>query len=117
MSNRVACTRGRGSPRLVLAGLGVLLLSGCSSDVTRFSQSGNPFSNPFPNQTASAAPTPSATAAPTPGVTAAPIAQSAPVAAAGQSAPAPAAQPVGGSAVGWTAVGGSPIVVAQGETL
>ena len=26
-------------------------------------------------------------------------------------------QPVGGSAVGWTAVGGSPIVVAQGETL
>jgi len=109
MSNRVACTRGRASPRLVLAGLGVLLLSGCSSDVTRFTQSGNPFTNPFPNQTANAAPTP--------GVTAAPIAQPAPVAAAGQSPPAPAAQPVVGSAVGWTAVGGSPIVVAQGETL
>src|SRR5271165_1120697 len=109
MSNRVACTRGRASPRLVLAGLGVLLLSGCSSDVTRFTQSGNPFTNPFPNQTANAAPTPS--------VTAAPIAQPAPVAAAGQSPPAPAAQPVVGSAVGWTAVGGSPIVVAQGETL
>ncbi len=93
----------------MLAGLGVLLLSGCSSDVTRFTQSGNPFSNPFPNQTADAAPTP--------GVTAAPIGQPAPVAAAGQSPPAPAAQPVVGSAVGWTAVGGSPIVVAKGETL
>jgi len=109
MSDRVASIKGRACPGLALAGLGVLLLSGCSSDVTRFSQSGNPFSNPFPNQTADAAP------APTPGVAAAPIAQPAPVAAAGQSPPA--AQPVGGSAVGWTAVGGSPIVVAQGETL
>src|SRR5271165_5462882 len=109
MSDRVASIRRRARPRLALAGLSVLLLSGCSSDVTRFSQSGNPFSNPFPNQTADAAP------APTPGVAAAPIAQPAPVAAAGQSPPA--AQPVGGSAVGWTAVGGSPIVVAQGETL
>src|SRR5271165_1748433 len=109
MSDRVASIRRRARPRLALAGLSVLLLSGCSSDVTRFSQSGNPFSNPFPNQTADAAP------APTPGVAAAPIAQPAPVAAAGQSPPA--AQPVGGSAVGWTAVGGSPIVVAQGDTL
>ena len=50
-----------------------------------------------------------------PGVTAAPIGQPAPVAAAGQSPPAPAAQPVVGSAVGWTAVGGSPIVVAAGR--
>ena len=108
MSNRVAWTKLRANPRLALAGLGVLLLSGCSSDVTRFSQSGSPFANPFPNQTAGAAPTS--------GVAAAPIAQPAPVAAAGQS-PAPAAQPVVGSAVGWTAVGGSPIVVAQGETL
>ncbi len=112
MSDRVASIKRRACPRLALAGLGVLLLSGCSSDVTRFSQSGNPFANPFPNQTAVAAPT-----APTPGVTAAPIAQPAPVAAAGQSPPASAAQPVGGSAVGWTVVGGSPIVVAQGETL
>ncbi len=107
MSNRVAWTKLRANPRLALAGLGVLLLSGCSSDVTRFTQSGSPFSNPFPNQTAAAAPTP--------GVTAAPIAQPAPVAAAGQSPPA--AQPVVGSAVGWTAVGGSPIVVAKGETV
>src|SRR5690349_16423203 len=107
MSNRVACARGRAFPRLALVGLGVLLLSGCSSDVTRFSQSSNPFSNPFSNQTAGAAPTPSATA---------PVGQTGPVAAAGQGAPARATQPVGGSAVGWTAVGGTPIVVAQGET-
>jgi murein DD-endopeptidase MepM/ murein hydrolase activator NlpD len=113
MSNRVACLRGRAFPRLALAGLGLLLLSGCSSDVTRFSQSGNPFSNPFSNQTADTAPTPGVTAAPTPAVTAAPIRQTGPVAAAGQSP----AQPVRGSAAGWTAVGGSPIVVAQGETL
>jgi murein DD-endopeptidase MepM/ murein hydrolase activator NlpD len=112
MSNRVACARGRAVPRLALAGLGVLLLSGCSSDVTRFSQSSNPFSNPFSSGTA--APTPSATA---PGVAAAPVGQTGPVAAAGQGAPARASQPVGGSAVGWTAVGGTPIVVAQGETL
>jgi murein DD-endopeptidase MepM/ murein hydrolase activator NlpD len=99
----------RANPRLALAGFGLLLLSGCSSDVTRFSQSGSPFSNPFPNQTANAAPTP--------GVAAAPTAQPAPVATAAQSRAAAAVQPVGGSAVGWTAVGGSPIVVAQGETL
>ena len=113
MSNRVAYIRGRAFPRLGLAGLGLLLLSGCSSDVTRFSQSGNPFSNPFSNQTADATPPPAVSAAPTPAVAAAPIGQPAPVAAAGHRP----AQPVGGSAAGWTAVGGSPIVVAQGETL
>jgi murein DD-endopeptidase MepM/ murein hydrolase activator NlpD len=105
--------RGRAFPRLALAGLGLLLLSGCSSDVTRFSQSSSPFSNPFSNQKADAAPTPAVAAAPTPAVAAAPIGQPAPVAAAAQRA----AEPVGGSAAGWTAVGGSPIVVAQGETL
>jgi murein DD-endopeptidase MepM/ murein hydrolase activator NlpD len=108
MSNRVACARGRAFPRLALVGLGVLLLSGCSSDVTRFSQSSNPFSNPFSSGTGGAAPTQSATA---------PVGQTGPVATAGQGAPARATQPVGGSAVGWTAVGGTPIVVAQGETL
>ena len=81
--------------------------------MTRFSQSGNPFSNPFSNQTADAAPPPAVTAPPPPAVAVAPIGQPAAVAAAAQSP----AQPVGGSAAGWTAVGGSPIVVAQGETL
>jgi murein DD-endopeptidase MepM/ murein hydrolase activator NlpD len=112
MSNRVAYIKRRAFRRLALAGLGLALLSGCSSDVTRFSQSGNPFSNPFSNQTA-AAPTPAVSAAPTPAVATAPIGQPTTVAAAGHGP----AQPVGGSAAGWTAVGGSPIVVAQGETL
>src|SRR5271163_1649606 len=113
MSDRVAWARGRALPRLALAGLGLALLSGCSSDVTRFSASpspfaGNPFSNPFASKTADAAPTPS--------VTSTPLAQGAPAAAQTASA-ARKPQAVGGSAVGWTATGGSPIVVADGETL
>src|SRR5271170_6885279 len=113
MSDRVAWISGRAFPRLALAGLGLALLSGCSSDVTRFSASpspfsGNPFSNPFASKTADAAPTPS--------VTSAPLAQGAPAAAQTASASAKP-QAVGGSAVGWTAAGGSPIVVADGETL
>ncbi len=102
-------------PRLALAGLGLAFLAGCSSDVTRFSSSpspfsGNGFSNPFASKTADAAPTP--------GVTTSPLTQAAPAAAAAQTASAgPKPQPVGGSAVGWTATGGSPIVVADGETL
>jgi murein DD-endopeptidase MepM/ murein hydrolase activator NlpD len=115
MSDRVAWTRGRALPRLALAGLGLALLSGCSSDVTRFSASpspfsGNPFSNPFASKTADASPTPA--------VTAAPLAQGAPAGAATQTASAARKpQAVGGSAVGWTAAGGSPVVVADGETL
>ena len=107
MSDCVAGVKGRAFPRLALAGLGLLFLSGCSSDVTRFSQSENPFSNPFASNTA----------APTPGVTASPLAQGAPAVSGTRSASLAKAQPVGGSAVGWTAVGGSPIVVANGETL
>ncbi len=115
MSDRVAWIRGRAFPRLALASLGLALLSGCSSDVTRFSASpspfsGNPFSNPFASKTADAAPTPS--------VTSAPLAQGAPAPAATQTASAARKpQAVGGSAVGWTATGGSPVVVANGETL
>jgi murein DD-endopeptidase MepM/ murein hydrolase activator NlpD len=107
MSDCVAWTRGRAFPRLTLAGLGLLLLSGCSSDVTRFSQSESPFSNPFASNTA----------APTPGVTASPVAQGAAGAAATRSASLSKPQAVGGSAVGWTPVGGSPIVVGSGDTL
>jgi murein DD-endopeptidase MepM/ murein hydrolase activator NlpD len=115
MSDCVAGTRGRALARLALAGLGLALLSGCSSDVTRFSASpspfsDNPFSNPFASKTGDAAPTPA--------VTSAPLAQGAPAAAATQTASAAhKPQAVGGSAVGWTAAGGSPVVVADGETL
>jgi murein DD-endopeptidase MepM/ murein hydrolase activator NlpD len=107
MSDCVALTRGRAYPRLALAGLGVLLLSGCSSDVSRFSQSESPFSNPFASNTA----------APTPAATASPLAQGAPAASAPRTASLSKPQAVGGSAVGWTAVGGSPIVVGSGDTL
>jgi murein DD-endopeptidase MepM/ murein hydrolase activator NlpD len=115
MVDRVAWTRGRATPRLALAGLGLALLSGCSSDVTRFSASPSPFSsnafsNPFAANTTEAAPTPA--------VTSAPLAQGAPAPAATQTASAARrSQAIGGSAVGWTATGGSPVVVAEGETL
>ena len=55
MSDCVGWTKGRAFPRLALAGLGLIFLSGCSSDVARFSQSDNPFYNPFVNNTTHAA--------------------------------------------------------------
>jgi murein DD-endopeptidase MepM/ murein hydrolase activator NlpD len=109
MSDCVAGTKGRAYPRLTLAGLGLLLLSGCSSDVTRFNQSDSPFTNPFASNTTHAAPTP--------GVTTSPLAQGAPAPSAIHTASLSKPQGVGGSAAGWTAAGGSPIVVANGDTL
>ena len=109
MSDCVAGTNGRAVPRLALVGLGLIFLSGCSSDVTRFNQSDNPFINPFASNTT--------TAAPTHGVTTSPLAQTAPAAGATHTASLSRPQAVGGSAAGWTAAGGSPIEVANGETL
>ncbi len=109
MGDCVQGTKGRAFPRLTLAGLGLLFLSGCSSDVTRFNQSDSPFSNPFASNTTHAAPTP--------GVTTSPLAQGAPAASGTRTASLSKPQAVGGSAVGWTASGGSPIVVGDGETL
>ncbi len=112
MSDRVAFLGGRAFPRLALTGLAVVWLAGCSSDITRFADSSSPFVNPFSGaQTAGAAPTANVAAVPLGPPGASPVASAAP-ARAGQ-----VVQPVGGSAVGWTAVGGSPVVVAQGETL
>src|SRR5271163_4008780 len=105
MSDCVAGAKGRAFPRLAMAGLGLIFLSGCSSDVTRFSQSESPFSNPFASKTTSATPTSS------------PLAQAAPAASGTHIASLSKPQAVGGSAAGWTASGGSPIVVANGETL
>ena len=120
MSNRVAYLGGSAFPRLALTGLALLWLAGCSTDVTRFDA--NPFANPFSSHTADATP---AGAAPSGHVAEAPLAPAATVASAplpaAASTPAPhgatASAAVGGSATGWTAAGGSPIVVAQGETL
>jgi murein DD-endopeptidase MepM/ murein hydrolase activator NlpD len=109
MGDCVSGTKGRAVPRLTLAGLGLLFLSGCSSDVSRFNQSDSPFTNPFASNTNHAAPTS--------GVTSSPLAQASPAASGTRTASLSKPQAVGGSAVGWTASGGSPIVVANGETL
>src|SRR5271166_1532281 len=111
MSDRVSFLEGRAFPRLALTGLVLLWLSGCAVDSARFDGS-NPFSNPFDAKTADAAP---AGAAPSGHVATAPIPTPAGVATAAP--PAPQQPPVGGSAAGWTAAGGSPVVVAEGETL
>jgi murein DD-endopeptidase MepM/ murein hydrolase activator NlpD len=108
MGDCVSGTKGRAVPRLTLAGLGLLFLSGCSSDVARFNQSDSPFTNPFASNATHAAPTS--------GVTSSPLAQASP-ASGTRTASLSKPQAVGGSAVGWTASGGSPIVVANGETL
>ena len=114
--------------RFALTGLVGIWLSGCSADATRFGE-GNPFTNPFSTASNDAA-------APTPKVGSTPLASANPkyVAAAhpnpvavsalptsspvstGQIRPS-AVQPVKGSAVGWTAVGGSPVIVAEGDSL
>jgi murein DD-endopeptidase MepM/ murein hydrolase activator NlpD len=114
--------------RFALTGLVGVWLSGCSADATRFGE-GNPFTNPFSTASNDAA-------APTPKVGSTPLASANPkyVAAAhpnpvavsalptsspastGQIRPS-AVQPVKGSAVGWTAVGGSPVIVAEGDSL
>jgi murein DD-endopeptidase MepM/ murein hydrolase activator NlpD len=112
MSDCVQGTKGRAFPRLTLAGLGLLFLSGCSSDVTRFNQSDSPFTNPFASNTSTAT-----HSAPTSGVTTSPLAQGAPAASGVRTASLSKPQAVGGSAVGWSASGGSPIVVGNGETL
>ncbi len=109
MSDCVAGVKGRAFSRLALAGLGLIFLSGCSSDVTRFSQSDSPFTNPFASNTTHAASTS--------GVTSSPLAQAAPAASGTHTASLSKPQAVGGSAAGWTAAGGSPIVVANSETL
>ncbi|RFB81029.1 peptidoglycan DD-metalloendopeptidase family protein [Methylovirgula sp. 4M-Z18] len=109
----------RNGPRLAArfacAGLMGVLLAGCSSDATRFSDA---FSNPFasrsddqqPQRTAQAAPVHKVQAQPLP----APVQTSALPASAETTS---AIGPQGGSAAGWTAAGGSPIVVGQGESV
>src|SRR5689334_15166864 len=107
MSDCVGWATGRALPRLALAGLGAVLLAGCSSDVTRFTQSDSPFSNPFVSNTPAAAPAPRVASAPLPQGSATAV----------RTASLPRPQAVGGSAAGWTAAGGSSVVVGNGETL
>ncbi len=135
MRNVAAFDVKRWASRAALTGLVGVWLSGCSSDSTRLSDSFNsdPFSNPF--ATASndgAAPTPrvasTALSAPMPNAGYAAAAHPSPVAVASLPPVAPAttgqirsAPPVvheaSGSANGWSAVGGSPVVVSESDTL
>ena len=113
----------RGAVRVALTGLIGVWLAGCSADSDRLSQSSAPSGDPFTNPFASnAAPS----AAPRSSVASTPLAPPAAVSTASippaqaRYAPAPqnrvaSSQPVGGSAAGWSVVGGSPIVVAQGD--
>ena len=113
----------RRSAGFALTGLAGIWLSGCA-DASRFADSGSPFSNPFSVASNDAA-------APTPHVTSRTLAKSpyataarpSPMAVASAPNPAPAttgslrARPdaVGGSAAGWSAVGGSPVIVGSAD--
>lgn len=112
--------------RLSTACVLALAVSACSSDTMRFTQ--NPFDSPFRTAQAPAQRDPVTTGS-IGRSDSAPMAPSRPVAAVrSQPLPPPqsavalrSAQPVAtavaGSANGWSAQGGTPIVVAQGETL
>lgn len=127
MSESAAAFFRRNGFRFALTGLLGVWLSGCSADSTRLSQTFDaPFSNPFSNTSSEAAPTPRVSSAP---LAAAPAEPSYAVASrpnpvsvaavpAAQPAPAPrmASAPVNGASSGWSAVGGSPVVVAQGDS-
>jgi murein DD-endopeptidase MepM/ murein hydrolase activator NlpD len=123
----------RNAVRFALTGIVGIWLSGCA-DATRFADSPNPFSsNPFSNPFSTAS---SDSTAPTPRISSRPLAEAkpynrnyataarpSPVAVAAAPTPSlrstgsirPNPQPVGGSAAGWSAVGGSPIVVGQAD--
>jgi murein DD-endopeptidase MepM/ murein hydrolase activator NlpD len=100
-------------------------LSGCSADSTRFSDTSNsPFANPFATASNDAGASPPASAAPKADYATA--AHPSPVAVAALPPAAPATtsqikpsadQPVTGFGGKWSVVGGSPIVVADGDSL
>jgi murein DD-endopeptidase MepM/ murein hydrolase activator NlpD len=128
MSARAAVVVRRNVVRAVLTAGIAIWLSGCSADSSRFSDTfGSPFANPFATASNDAGTKPSASAAPKADYAAA--AHPSPVAVAALSPAAPAApattsqikpssdQPVTGFGGKWSVVGGSPIVVADGEDL
>jgi murein DD-endopeptidase MepM/ murein hydrolase activator NlpD len=128
MSKSTASNISRFATRMALTGIVGVWLAGCSSDATRLS---DPFTNPF----ASAS---NDDAAPTPKVAVSPLASNAPANGAYSTpahrspiavsalSPAPATtgtikptttQPITGFGGGWSVAGGSPIVVADGDTV
>jgi murein DD-endopeptidase MepM/ murein hydrolase activator NlpD len=128
MSARAAVVVRRNVVRAALTAWVAIWLSGCSADSSRFSDTfGSPFGNPFATASNDAGTRPPASAAPKADYAAA--AHPSPVAVAALSPAAPAAaaatsqikpssdQPVAGFGGKWSVVGGSPIVVADGEDL
>ncbi|SIQ72010.1 LysM peptidoglycan-binding domain-containing M23 family metallopeptidase [Bosea sp. TND4EK4] len=117
--------------RLSTVCLLALGVSACSSDAVRFTET--PFDNPFRTAQAPAtmrdpATTGSIGSAPVQAVPSSPVVRSqalpppqavasAPIPAPAAPAPMAAPQPSGGGAAGWTAQGGTPVVIAQGETI
>ncbi|MGO9739962.1 MAG: peptidoglycan DD-metalloendopeptidase family protein [Roseiarcus sp.] len=129
MLRSVAFNRGRRVAGFVVVGLAGAWLSGCSTDATRFGAgAGNPFSDPFASNAPPAA-TPKVVSQPLPGSANSAYAVPAhpsPSAVAVAAPPSPihtgaiqpnSVQAVGGSAAGWTAVGGTPVVVVEGDTV
>jgi len=120
MSESGAFNLARLSARLAVTGLVGAWLAGCSTDATRFSDA---FS------LSDGAPTPTATvgsAAPVPNPNYAAASHPSPVAVSSLPAPAPqttgsikptTTQPITGFSGGWSTVGGSAVVVADGENL
>ncbi len=116
----------RSAFRFAMTGIVGIWLSGCA-DATRFADSSSPFSNPFASD--ASAPTPRVGA--TPLVSERPLkgsyaaaARPSPRVASATSMPDPEAtgsirpsriEPVGGSARGWTAVGGAPVIVGASD--
>ncbi len=127
MSESAALNRTRVAARVALSGLLGIWLAGCSSDSTRLSEA---FSNPFATAS-NQAPTPGvnvgSNASPQADANYAAAAHPSPVAVAALPPPAPATtgaiakatttQPITGFGDGRRAAGGSPIVVADGDTL
>lgn len=125
MSNGVAGIFRRNAVRFALTGIVGIWLSGCA-DATRFADTSNPFSNPFASE--SVAPTPRISSRPLAAAkpynrSYATAARPSPVAVAAPPTPSLAStgsinarpEAVGGSAAGWSAVGGSPIIVGQSD--
>jgi murein DD-endopeptidase MepM/ murein hydrolase activator NlpD len=129
MSKFAAFDVKRSAARAALTGLVGIWLSGCSADSSRLSGTfDSPFSNPFSTASNDAgASGPQLGSAPVaPNADYAAAAHPSPVAVAALSPAAPATtgqikssdnQPVTGFGAGWSAAGGSPIVVADGESL
>lgn len=131
MSGNTALLGGRNVVRFVLISVLGAWLSGCSSDVTRLGAANDdPFTNPFGGGTPKVATsTPSVTSQALPGnvdTAYAVPAKESPYRAGMPPEPAPTytgslqqpkPQAVGGSAAGWSAVGGTPIVVGEADTV